>query len=223
MGPHHFFLEIKVNRLENGNLMLTQTKYISDILKKADMENCKGSSTPMTTNLKLTSQDGTKIFSLKSGQTHSKVSEGHKILWLTHVSCAELNITGYSDFDWELEIEDMKFTVGYCVYMGKNLISWSSKKQQCVSKSWTEAEYRGISAVVTKLLWHFKVDLAFVRDHMAKKDIQVHHIPGDVQVANMMTKVVSSTKFHDFCSKLRIREAPILRFRRNKRINELVK
>ncbi|CAL8119008.1 unnamed protein product [Prunus armeniaca] len=38
-------------------------------------------------------------------------------------------------------IDDRKSTIGGCFYIGNNLVSWSSKKQNCVSLSTAEAEY----------------------------------------------------------------------------------
>ena len=37
--------------------------------------------------------------------------------------CSSLPLTGYSDFDYGFNPDDHKFTVGYGVYLGKNLIS----------------------------------------------------------------------------------------------------
>lgn len=44
-------------------------------------------------------------------------------------------------------------TSGYCVYLGDNLISWSSKRQPTLSKSSCEAEYRGVANVVSECCW----------------------------------------------------------------------
>lgn len=40
---------------------------------------------------------------------------------------------------------------GYCVYLGRNLVSWQSKKQHAVSRSSTEAKYRSLAQVVAEL------------------------------------------------------------------------
>ena len=48
---------------------------------------------------------------------------------------------GYSDSDWGGSIDDMKSTTGYCFSFGLDMFSWSSKKQNIVAQSTTEAEY----------------------------------------------------------------------------------
>ncbi|XP_062086862.1 uncharacterized mitochondrial protein AtMg00810-like [Humulus lupulus] len=70
------------------------------------------------------------------------------------IGCNErLMITGYSDADWACCVDDRRSVGGYCVYLGDTLISWSSKKQQVVSRSSTESEYRALAQVVAKITW----------------------------------------------------------------------
>nr|GEU58838.1 ribonuclease H-like domain-containing protein [Tanacetum cinerariifolium] len=42
---------------------------------------------------------------------------------------------------------------GYCVFLGDNLLTWSSKRQDTLSRSNVEAEYRGVANVVAKTSW----------------------------------------------------------------------
>jgi hypothetical protein len=44
-------------------------------------------------------------------------------------------------------------TSGFCVFLGNNLISWSSKRQLTVSRSSAEAEYRVVAHVVAETVW----------------------------------------------------------------------
>ena len=51
----------------------------------------------------------------------------------------EFNLHVYSDADWGGDIVDRVSTSGYFLFLGHNPISWSSKKQNTVSRSSTES------------------------------------------------------------------------------------
>ncbi|XP_072066561.1 uncharacterized mitochondrial protein AtMg00810-like [Arachis hypogaea] len=64
-----------------------------------------------------------------------------------------MEITTYSDLDWDRNPDDRKFTSGYCVFLGSNMVLWASRKQTTVAKSSIEAEYRSMVGLVAELIW----------------------------------------------------------------------
>ncbi|KAL5551297.1 hypothetical protein UlMin_001473 [Ulmus minor] len=64
-----------------------------------------------------------------------------------------LALTGYCDVDWGNDLDDKRSTTCYCIYLGNNLMSWSSKKQVVVSRSSTEAEYRSLANATLDIIW----------------------------------------------------------------------
>ena len=60
-------------------------------------------------------------------------------LWYSKNSSLEL--TAYSDSNFAGCKLDRKSISGVCHFLGRNLISWSSRKQNSIALSSTEAEY----------------------------------------------------------------------------------
>src|SRR3954468_10272526 len=66
---------------------------------------------------------------------------------------SSFNLIGYTDSDWAGDKVERKSTSGGCQLLGRSLVSWSSKKQNCVSLSTTEAEYIAAASCCAQLLW----------------------------------------------------------------------
>jgi hypothetical protein len=79
-----------------------------------------------------------------------KGAPGRGIVYSDH---GHNKIECYSDSDWAGSKEDRRSTSGYCVFFGGNLISWQSKKQQVVSRSSAESEYRAMAKAVCEIVW----------------------------------------------------------------------
>jgi hypothetical protein len=63
------------------------------------------------------------------------------------------DLIGYSDSDYAGCKVDRKSTIGTCQFLGRSLMSWSSKKQTSVALSTAEAEYVDAGQCCAQLLW----------------------------------------------------------------------
>ena len=66
---------------------------------------------------------------------------------------AKFKLVGYSDADYAGCKVDRKSTSGTCQFLGRSLVSWSSKKQNSVALSTAEAEYVAAGSCCAQLLW----------------------------------------------------------------------
>ncbi|XP_020419978.1 uncharacterized protein LOC109949244 [Prunus persica] len=65
----------------------------------------------------------------------------------------DIEVVGYIDADWAGSVTDRRSTSDYFTFVGGNLVTWRSNKQNVVSRSSAEAEYRGMAYGVCELLW----------------------------------------------------------------------
>ena len=66
-------------------------------------------------------------------------------------------LTGCSNANWAGNANNRKSTSGGCFYVGNNLVSWMSKKQNSISLFIIEAEYIATGSCCTQLLWMQKL------------------------------------------------------------------
>ncbi|GJW72005.1 ribonuclease H-like domain-containing protein [Tanacetum coccineum] len=63
------------------------------------------------------------------------------------------SLVAYSGADWASCPATRRPTSGYCIFLGNNLLSWSSKRKHTLSRSSAEAKYRGVANVVAETAW----------------------------------------------------------------------
>ncbi|KAI3715250.1 hypothetical protein L6452_22223 [Arctium lappa] len=79
--------------------------------------------------------------------------KGTPYLGLWYPKSSDYGLIAYSDADYGGNQLDRKSTSGHLQFLGDRLISWASKKQNCVSISTAEAEYVPAASCCAQVLW----------------------------------------------------------------------
>ncbi|RVW12672.1 Retrovirus-related Pol polyprotein from transposon RE1 [Vitis vinifera] len=142
-GPDQVSIEngIEVSYV-NGAVHLNQQKYIQDVLTRSTMQDLKSISTHGTA--------GTNLSQFAS-DTFSKTSLCRSIVGPLQYPSTSLDIQVYTDVDWASCPDDRCSTIGYYIFLGSNLVSWSSTKQRTISRRSSESEYCALVATVAEI------------------------------------------------------------------------
>nr|GEZ25507.1 retrovirus-related Pol polyprotein from transposon TNT 1-94 [Tanacetum cinerariifolium] len=136
MGQMSFFLGLQVSQNLEG-ILINQSEFALEILKKFRMESCDPVDTPMVDRLKL-DEDSLGIL-VDQTRFHSMVGS---LMYLT-ASRPDLVFAVYAD---HADCQDTRrSTLGSAQFLGDKLVSWSSKKQRSTAILTTEAKYIGMS------------------------------------------------------------------------------
>ncbi|RVW43917.1 Retrovirus-related Pol polyprotein from transposon RE1 [Vitis vinifera] len=165
----------------SSGVVLSQRKYALDILEETGMLDCKPVDTPMDPNVKLVPGQGEPLgdpgrYRRLVGKLNYLTITRPDISFLTpgqgvlYENRGHTQVVGYTDADWAGSPTDRRSTSGYCVFIGGNLISWKSKKQDVVARSSAEAEYRAMALATCELIWlrHLLQELRFGKDEQMK-------------------------------------------------------
>ncbi|CAH9118288.1 unnamed protein product [Cuscuta europaea] len=110
-------------------------------------------------------------------------------LGLFYPSENSLQIQAFSDSDWATCPTTRKSITGFCVFLGKSLVSWKSKKQSTVSRSSSEAEYRALASLTCELQW-----IKYLSDSLSAKLSTPFSVFSDSQSAIQIAK---NPTFHE--------------------------
>ncbi|GJW69052.1 hypothetical protein Tco_0123476 [Tanacetum coccineum] len=69
----------------------------------------------------------------------------------------KVSLEAFVDADWAKCIVTRKSVTGFCISLNGSLVSWKSKKQNTLSKSSAEAEYRAMASVTSEIVWILKI------------------------------------------------------------------
>ncbi|GJW26574.1 ribonuclease H-like domain-containing protein [Tanacetum coccineum] len=169
LGSLNYSLGIFVTRDSSG-MFLSQRQYAAEILDRAHMAGCNSSRTPVDTQSKL-GDDGDPVFdptlyrSLAGSLqyltfTRPNITFAVQQICLymhdprePHFSALKRILRYVRDADWAGCPTTQRSTSGYCVFLGNNLLSWSSKRQPKLSRSSADVEYRGVANAIVETCW----------------------------------------------------------------------
>jgi hypothetical protein len=195
LGVMHYFIGIKVVQSVNG-ILISQKKYVQDILDRFQMKDCNHVGTPTKFGLKLNKDHERKkvdstlykqivgslmyltvtrpnimyyvslINSYMENPTEMHLLAAKRILrylqgtrdfGLFYKKGEKLELFGFTDSDYARDQDDRRSTSGYVFMLGTSAVSWSSKKQQIVTLSTTEAEFIAATACACQVIWLRKI------------------------------------------------------------------
>ncbi|KAK6131783.1 hypothetical protein DH2020_034479 [Rehmannia glutinosa] len=229
-----YFLGVEIARSEQGTY-LNQRKYILDILKDVGLQEFDTERYHRLIGrllyLNFTHSDIT--FAVQ--QLSQYVGNPHYSHWdvavhvlrylkrcpslgLFYSSSSPCTLTAYSDADWGTCPDTRKSLTGFCIFLGTSLISWKTKKQNTVSLSSVESEYRAHGAVVGELQWifyvtrdlqrtkHLDIDCHIVCNLFKDGFFVLQHVRSRNQLADVFTKSLGGPQFQMLLSKFGLRD-----------------
>ncbi|GJR53325.1 ribonuclease H-like domain-containing protein [Tanacetum coccineum] len=127
------------------------------------------------------------------------------------IRCPKVSLETFVDADWAKCLITRKSVTGFCLFLNGSLVSWKSKKQNTLSKSTAEAEYRAMASATSETIWVLKI----------LKDLNVGNIlPVNVFCDSQAAiKIAANPVFHERTKHLEID----LHFVRDKILSGVIK
>ncbi|KAJ9544402.1 hypothetical protein OSB04_024109 [Centaurea solstitialis] len=191
MGELTYFLGLQVKQSEKG-ILISQGKYVQEMLSKFEITTCSEMKTPMAPPLKLDKDSNGKHvdvtlyrgmigsllyltasrpdimyatclyarYQADPKESHMKAVKcifrylkGTPNLGLWYHRDSGFDLTAFSDSDFASCKIDRNSATGGCQLLGRKLVTWTSKKQNSVSTSTSEAEYVAAGSCCAQVLW----------------------------------------------------------------------
>ncbi|CAN6700356.1 unnamed protein product [Malus baccata var. baccata] len=164
MGQLTYFLGLQVQYKADDSVFVNQSKYIKDLVHKTGMESCKPATTPCKPhhhmpNIAFVVNTVCHFMSSPTDIHFGAIKriirylQGTMNIGITFSANTVSKLTAFFDSDWAAYLNTRRSITGYVVYLGNNPISWQSKKQNSVSRSSTEAEYKALAHTAANIAW----------------------------------------------------------------------
>ncbi|RVX14258.1 Retrovirus-related Pol polyprotein from transposon RE1 [Vitis vinifera] len=156
LGHLKYFLGIEVSR-SSEEIFLSQRKYALDLLQETGMSGCQPVNTPIEEGLKMCVESNQ--VSTYKGRYQRLVG---RLMYLAHtrpdLAYALSVVSQYMHNPREQHMNAVmrilrQSTSGYFTFIGGNLVTWKSKKQNVVARSSVEAEFGCMTLGLCEALW----------------------------------------------------------------------
>ncbi|KAK3020172.1 hypothetical protein RJ639_046980 [Escallonia herrerae] len=199
LGPLKYFLGIEVSRSKKW-IFLSQRKYALDLLRETGMLACQPVDTPVEEGLKLRIESNQ--VPVDKGRYQRLVG---RMMYLAHTRpdlayALSISVDVYTDADWAGAVDDRRSTSGYFTFVGDlGCVSKQPIKLYCDNKAACDIAHNPVQHDRTK---HVEIDRFFIKEKLDEKIVELPHIRSEDQLADILTKAVSSRVFSKFLSKL---------------------
>nr|GEV28541.1 retrovirus-related Pol polyprotein from transposon TNT 1-94 [Tanacetum cinerariifolium] len=209
MGEMMFFLGLQVKQSLIG-ILINQSKYMHEILKKYGFNTCDIVGTLMDIKDKLdlekigTLVDATKYHSMIGAFMYLTSSKPD----IVHATCDYgFELTGFSDADYAGCKDTFKSTSGGAQFLGKKLLTdygyhFNKIPIYCDSKSAIAISCNPVQHSRTK---HIAVRYHFIKEHVEKGTIELYFVKTDYQLADIFTKALPVDRFNYLVHRLGFR------------------
>uniref|UniRef100_A0A3Q7J8J8 Reverse transcriptase Ty1/copia-type domain-containing protein n=1 Tax=Solanum lycopersicum TaxID=4081 RepID=A0A3Q7J8J8_SOLLC len=169
LGELKYFLGIEFLRSNKG-IVMNQRKYALEMISEVGLAAAKPVMTPLECNMKLTSvefDEGNVTTDDLFPDINKYQRLVGKLLYLTNtrpdIAFAVQSLSQFmqkpkrshweATEDWAACPDTRRSVTGFILKFGDSLISWKSKKQNIVSRSSAEAEYRSLATLTAEIVW----------------------------------------------------------------------
>nr|GEZ75666.1 hypothetical protein [Tanacetum cinerariifolium] len=208
LGSLNYFLGISAQRIASG-LFLSQSKFAEEILERTHMQHCNPCRNPVDTESKL-------------GPDGDSVSDSTLFRGLLYVSTTT-QLTEYTDADWagcpvthdpllEAGYHGVANVVAETTWI-RNLLLELHAPLHSVMLVYCDnfsVVYLSTNSVHHQYTKHIEIDIHFVRDYVASRQVHVLHVPSRFQYADIFTKGIPIALFLEFRSSLNVRTPHVL-------------
>ncbi|PKI58839.1 hypothetical protein CRG98_020738 [Punica granatum] len=208
LGPLHYFLGMEA-RTDGIGLYLTQSKYIHDSLAHTSMIECKPISSPVSLGSRLSLHNGDP-FPDPSLYRSTVGSLQYLSLTRPDIAYAVNQQRTVARSSTESKYKSLANATVEILWL-QSLLQELGVSQHHPPTLWCDnisAIYLTTNPIFHARTKHIEIDYHFVREHFMRKQLSIRFISSDDQLAEALTKGLSSSRFVDIRSKLHMAQSP---------------